>query len=470
MDSPAYPVRVDATLQAQLSRWLWLVKWILVLPHYVVLAFLWLAFLVLTVVALVAIVVTGRYPRPIFDFNVGVLRWTWRVAYFSYGALGTDQYPPFSLAERADYPARLEVVHPEHLSRGLALVKWWLLAIPHYLVLGLLIGGGGYAASGAEDRAGGWGLVPLLVLVAGVVLLVTGRYPRGIFDLVIGLNRWALRVAAYATLMTDRYPPFRLDQGGDDPAGRGGHGGADLPDDSNAAGEDTVAPPKVPSRQAWGVGRIVAVIVASVALIGALGLLSGGVTLKVFDEVARDGDGYITSSAVDLRTQGHALVSEEAEIRNDTTIVDLPKKVIGTVRIEARAPDGEVFIGIAQRDDVAGYLSGVAHSVVRDPLDEYGDPDYRFTAGGAPGIPPGDSQIWAASAVGSGTQRITFTPREGSWSVVVMNADGTAPLQASVRVGATLPVLDKLASGLLWAGLAFLCGGGVGLWLAARRR
>lgn len=219
MSSPAYPVRVDATLDDHLSRWLWLLKWLLAIPHYIVLAFLWLAFVVLSVVALVAIVITGRYPRGIFDFNVGVLRWSWRVAYYTYGGLGTDHYPPFSLEEKPDYPAHLEIAYPEHLSRGLVLVKWWLLAIPHYLVVGVFVGGGAYAASGGDSRSSGWdrGLIGVLVLIAAVVLLFTGRYPRPIFDLVLGLNRWVLRVAAYAGLMTDDYPLFRLDMGGADP-------------------------------------------------------------------------------------------------------------------------------------------------------------------------------------------------------------------------------------------------------------
>ena len=141
MFAPVYPVRVDGALDRHLSRWLWLVKWFLAIPHYVVLVFLWLAFAVLSVVAFFAILFTGRYPRAIFDFNVGVLRWTWRVQYYAYGALATDRYPPFSLRDDPGYPARLQVEYPQRLSRGLVLVKWWLLAIPHYLVVGLFVGG-----------------------------------------------------------------------------------------------------------------------------------------------------------------------------------------------------------------------------------------------------------------------------------------------------------------------------------------
>ena len=216
------PVALDARLDEPLSRWLWLVKWFLAIPHYIVLGFLWFAFMVVSVIAFFAILFTGRYPRGLFEFNLGVLRWTWRVSYYaSSGGLGTDRYPPFSLQAEPDYPARLDIAYPERLSRGLVLVKWWLLAIPHYLIVGLLIGGGSWAWTWARDIDGSsrlnvlsGGLLGLLVLVAGLSLLFAGHYPRALFDLVAGLNRWVYRVVAYAALMTDVYPPFQLDEGG----------------------------------------------------------------------------------------------------------------------------------------------------------------------------------------------------------------------------------------------------------------
>jgi hypothetical protein len=211
-----YPVAVTGDLDPNLSRWLWVVKWLLAIPHYIVLAFLWLAFLILWVVAFFAILFTGRYPRGIFDFNLGVLRWTWRVLFYSYWALGTDRYPPFSLQEEPDYPARLDIVYPERLSHWLPLVKW-LLAIPHLILVGIFVGGWGWGWNDDYRGIGIAGLVGILVVIAGFVLLFTGRYPRSLFDFTLGLDRWAFRVAAYVSLMRDEYPPFRLDMGPAEP-------------------------------------------------------------------------------------------------------------------------------------------------------------------------------------------------------------------------------------------------------------
>src|SRR4051794_36279050 len=111
-----WPVRVTAELSPELGRWKWLAKWFLAIPHLVVLTFLWIAFAFLTFAAGVSIAFTGRYPRGIFDFNVGVMRWTWRVQLYAF-TLTTDQYPPFSMQPDADFPATLDVDYPEHLSR-----------------------------------------------------------------------------------------------------------------------------------------------------------------------------------------------------------------------------------------------------------------------------------------------------------------------------------------------------------------
>jgi hypothetical protein len=217
-----YPVRVNAA-EDKPSRALWLVKWLLLIPHVIVLAFLWVAFCVVVVIAFFAILFTGHYPRALFDFNVGVLRWSWRVHYYGYGANGTDRYPPFTLDEVPDYPAHLDVAYPERLSRGLIFVKW-LLAIPHLLIVSVFIGGGLWLGTRGGTNNGwdnGWGagggLVALLVLISAIVLLFTGSYPKPLYDFVLGMDRWAFRVAIYTSLMTDQYPPFRLDLGGTDP-------------------------------------------------------------------------------------------------------------------------------------------------------------------------------------------------------------------------------------------------------------
>lgn len=231
-----YPARLAGYLDARLSRGLWLVKWLLAIPHYFILALLWVGLAVTSVAAGVAILFTGRYPRPWFWYSVGVLRWSWRVGFYGYSALGTDRYPPFTLAA-ADYPASFDVVRPERLSRGLVLVKWWLLAIPHLLVIGIFTGGTGFGWrngwDGGEDAwegrgggpggwSGGWGwsLLGLLVLIAAVILLFTGRYRHELSNLIIGINRWIYRVAAYVLLLRDEYPPFRLDQGPEEPQAR----------------------------------------------------------------------------------------------------------------------------------------------------------------------------------------------------------------------------------------------------------
>ena len=437
--SASYPLHVEARLDVPLSRWRWLVKWLLAIPHYVVLAFLWLAFTALSAVALVAVVATGRYPRSIFDFNVGVLRWTWRVQYYAYGALGTDRYPPFTLADVPDYPARLEVEYPEHLSRGLALVKWWLLAIPHYLVVAFLAGGGTFLA---RDGWFGGGLIALLVLVAGVVLAFTGRYPASLFDLVLGLNRWVLRVVAYAGLMTDEYPPFRLDGGGTEPGG-------------TITVPPPAPPPPAPPASRWGAGRVAGAVIGSVALAASLGLLAGGTAALWADRAGRDAAGYLTSDDARLTTGTYAIVSDPVELHGGR----VPRALFDRVRIRVSSADGRpVFVGIARAADADTYLRTVARSTLTDWTGER----YVTTGGGAPDGVPAERSFWAVSASGPGTQTVVWPVADGSWTVVAMNADGSRALDVRADVGVRAPGLGRAAAGLLLAALlTFVAGAAI---------
>jgi hypothetical protein len=451
-----YPVRVAASPVPGPNQWLWLVKWLLVIPHLVVLLFLWLGFAVVTVIAFFAILFTARYPRPLFDFNVGVLRWHWRVAYYAYGVLGTDRYPPFTLADVPEYPAHFDVDYPERLSRGLVLVKWWLLAIPHYLVLGAVYATGAWAA-GAWNRGdgvgsdwlgegwtgegwtgarGGLSLVGALVLIAAVWLLFTAVYPKGIYDLLLGLHRWALRVTGYAALMTDRYPPFRLDQGPEEPAR---YDGGTPPG---------AAPP--PDAGPWTPGWVAGLVLSILLALGGLAAATAGAGALAVDSSQRQG-GFLTSSRVSASTAGHAIVFDEIRIRTNGRDDSL-SSLVGQfrLRVSAADPQRELFIGIAPRDDVAAYLDDVARARVVDASED--GTDVQELPGSRVPAPPTAQTFWDGQASGTGTQQLQWTPASGDWTLVVMNADGSPGVAVNSDVGVLLPWLPVLGIVLLVAG------------------
>jgi Domain of unknown function (DUF4389) len=468
-EHPPYPVRIEGQLQRDLSRWLWLVKWILAIPHYIVLAFLWLTLFVLTVVAFFAILFTGRYPRGIFDFNLGVLRWTWRVAYYSYGALGTDRYPPFTLDDVPDYPARLDIPYPEQLSRGLVLVKWWLLAIPHYIVVGIFLGSG-YAVS----RQGWWGwwgwwafelgLIGVLVFLVGVALLFIGNYPRGIFDFVLGLDRWVARVAAYVLLMRDEYPPFRLDQGGTETSAP-----TELESPAPVVAEQAAEPAMLAEERRGGgtFGKVVLIVVGVIAGVIAFGLLAGGCALTAVDRTQRDDDGFLMSPTQDFATPTYAIVSESAEIDSNGAEWALDT-FLGTIRIRSES-DRPLFVGIADAADVDRYLGSVAHDVVTD-LDSTGDPEYSRHTGTAPPSPPTEEEFWTTSVEGQGEQTLDWEPEDGTWRVVVMRADDSRGVSADMSIGAELDSVLWIGLGMIGVGLLFAAGSALAITGAVRRR
>jgi hypothetical protein len=186
----SYPVAFDVEYPQELSRWLIFVKWLLAIPHAIILYGLQIAWQVVTFIAFFVVLFTKRYPRELFDFSVNVYRWNANV--HAYLALMRDEYPPFSWAP-GRYPVTYDVEYPEELSRWLIFVKW-LLAIPHIIVLYLL-----FIAAG------------LALLVSWFAILFTKRFPESLFRFVVGVFRWQYRVHAYAFLMRDEYPPFSME-------------------------------------------------------------------------------------------------------------------------------------------------------------------------------------------------------------------------------------------------------------------
>jgi hypothetical protein len=193
--SPAarYPVQVDAERQDEYNRFLPLVKWLLAIPHYFVLFFLFIGVLFVKIIAFFAVLITGRYPEGLFNFVTGVLRWAWNVNAYVY--LLTDRYPPFALDQDPTYPAQLTIDYPaEGVNRWRPLVHW-ILIIPYAIVAGVL----------------SW-LAGIVALVGVFVILFTKALPEGMFKLILIPYRWQNRSAAYTLFMVTRYPPFEWDE------------------------------------------------------------------------------------------------------------------------------------------------------------------------------------------------------------------------------------------------------------------
>ena len=190
MATGSYPLTYNVEYPEELSRWLIFVKWLLAIPHFLIVYALSIAASVISLVAFFAILFTKRYPRELFDFVVGVNRWNANMT--AYVSFMRDEYPPFSL-EAGRYSLTYEVEYPEELSRWLIFVKW-LLAIPHVIIL-LFLGIGALLA----------------LIVAWFAILFTARFPESLFRYLVGVTRWQLRVNAYTSFMRDEYPPFSME-------------------------------------------------------------------------------------------------------------------------------------------------------------------------------------------------------------------------------------------------------------------
>ncbi|MEZ0077403.1 DUF4389 domain-containing protein [Planotetraspora sp. GP83] len=439
-----YGVQVRSSGSAPAGRWLWLVKWLLLIPHYLVLLVLWAAFAALTLVAYVAVLVTGRYPPAIFGFNVGVLRWSWRVGFYGYQVLGTDRYPPFTLAEVPDYPAGLLIDGPPRMPRWLPLVAW-LFAIPHIVILSVLTATGGWQLLGDDANANvaSFSLVGIVVLIVAISLAVRGRTPQGLHDLLVGVARWSLRVVAYVALLTAQYPPFRLDQGDTEPP-------FDQTGLSRSADTRPTAqqPAPTPAAGAGVAGRVIALTSGVFLLLAAVGIGIGGAgVLALADN--RDAAGYVTSQALKIDSPTGAVTAENLQIQTDDVwsraLVDY-----GQVRITASNPAGTpLFIGIAPQGDVDRWLAGTARDQLANGYTS-GGVGFDRTSGPIRGVTaPAAQSFWLASTSGTGEVVLDWQVADGRFAIVLANATGAPGISATSRIATRIPDPTGLGLGLL---------------------
>jgi hypothetical protein len=214
---------------------------------------------------------------------------------------------------------------------------------------------------------------------------------------------------------------------------------------------------------------VIALVLGLLLLLPALGLLAGGGVLLWVDGSQRDGDGFLLTPTSSAATPGYALVSDRIDLTTDADWVPV-SAAVGTATVRATSSGTAVFVGIGPSDQVAAYLGGAQRAVI----DELGDDRATLTTtelpGAAPSGPPTDQQFWTAQASGTGRQALSWEPADGDWTVVVMNADGSAGVDVDLRVGAELPSLTAIAWGVLVAGVLLGLVALLLIALAVRRR
>ncbi len=217
-------------------------------------------------------------------------------------------------------------------------------------------------------------------------------------------------------------------------------------------------------------GRVVLIVLGGIGVLFGVAVLAGGGFLLWADRTQRE-DGYLTTPTERFATPTYALTRTRLEVDTDGAGSVLNDSWFGKVRIRGESPGAKtLFIGIGPEADVAKYLGPVAHANVEDIEFDPFRVTYLPVTGGAPQGPPTDQRFWAASASGVGTQTLTWKVRDGDWSVVLMNADGSRGVAADIDLGAKMSFLLWVALGLLVGGVLVVGGSTALIVLAARTR
>lgn len=217
-----------------------------------------------------------------------------------------------------------------------------------------------------------------------------------------------------------------------------------------------------------GAGRIIAVVSGAVAGLVAFGLVVVGAVL-LYANGQKDHDGYVSTGSDRFHTRTYALATDDLDVNTNAPDWVDTGAALGHVRLKATSRDGKpVFVGIARTKDVDAYLSGTSHATVTDVDYSPFHATYRTRSGSRP-APPVAQRFWSASANGNGTQTVEWKVRGGNWSVVVMNADGSANVDAGVSAGADAPWLSAVGWGTIGGGAVLAIIAGTLVFVGVRR-
>jgi hypothetical protein len=216
--------------------------------------------------------------------------------------------------------------------------------------------------------------------------------------------------------------------------------------------------------------RVGYVVAGSVSALIAIVLIAAG-ALALWGESKKTADGYLSTGTERFTTSSRALASERLDIEIDNKTWIAGVEDLGDTRLKVAPANGKaVFAGIARERDVTAYLRGVEHTTLEDIDSSPFSADRHEHHGARAPAPPADQDIWAASIEGTGDQTLHWTPDVGDWSVVVMNADGSAGVAADVSAGAEIPFLEPLGWSLGGGGVLLLFAGGALIALGVRPR
>jgi hypothetical protein len=235
-------------------------------------------------------------------------------------------------------------------------------------------------------------------------------------------------------------------------------------------GDPTAASPTpqaVARRSRWTGGRVTALVIGALLVLISLALLAGGGTGLWADLTQRDG-GYVTTGAHTFSSSGSALATERTHLGSAGVGWLYSPSLLGKVRIRVTpvSSSSPLFVGVGRSADVDRYLAGVNHTLISDFFKD----KVEAVGGGTARSAPGTQHFWVASSTGSGTRTLVWHPTDGSWTVVVMNADARPGIGVRADLGARMPAVLWIAIGLLAAGAVFMTGAGLLIAGAIRGR